>query len=60
MTLWPWMQDFDPIGVGARDLREWFAASLKAFDFPAITLAHQVVPSTQQVQANQLRKLRVR
>src|SRR6201982_1342965 len=26
------VQDFDPIGVGARDLREWLLLQLKAFD----------------------------
>src|SRR5213594_2810077 len=51
------VQDFDPIGVGARDLRECLLLQLKAFD-PANTLAHQVVSEhLKQVQANQLKEI---
>jgi len=39
------VQDFDPIGVGARDLRECLLLQLHAFD-PTNTLAYQVVSST--------------
>jgi RNA polymerase sigma-54 factor len=49
------VQDFDPIGVGARDLRECLLLQLKAFD-PANTLAQQIVSEhLKQVQANQLK-----
>jgi len=51
------VQDFDPIGVGARDLRECLLLQLKAFD-PTNTLAHQVVSEhLKQVQANQLKEI---
>src|SRR5258707_3405480 len=46
------VQDFDPIGVGARDLRECLLLQLKAFD-PQNTLAHQIVSEhLKQVQSN--------
>jgi len=32
MMRWQLVQDFDPIGVGARDLRECLLLQLKAFD----------------------------
>src|SRR5258707_4453039 len=49
------VQDFDPIGVGARDLRECLLLQLKAFD-PQNTLAQQIVSEhLKQVQANQLK-----
>ena len=45
------VQDFDPIGVGARDLRECLLLQLKAFD-PQNTLAQQIVSEhLKQVQA---------
>jgi RNA polymerase sigma-54 factor len=51
------VQDFDPIGVGARDLRECLLLQLKAFD-PTNTLAHQIVSEhLKQVQANQLKEV---
>src|SRR6266851_3116721 len=51
------VQDFDPIGVGARDLRECLLLQLKAFD-PQNTLAHQIVSEhLKQVQANQLKEI---
>src|SRR5438874_294121 len=51
------VQDFDPIGVGARDLRECLLLQLKAFD-PTNTLAHQVVSEhLKQVQTNQLKEI---
>jgi RNA polymerase sigma-54 factor len=51
------VQDFDPIGVGARDLRECLLLQLKAFD-PQNTLAHQIVSEhLKQVQANQLKEV---
>src|ERR1700724_2776156 len=47
------VQDFDPIGVGARDLRECLLLQLKAFD-PQNTLAQQIVSEhLRQVQSNQ-------
>jgi len=49
------VQDFDPIGVGARDLRECLLLQLKAFD-PQNTLAQQIVSEhLKQVQSNQLK-----
>src|ERR1700738_1307799 len=49
------VQDFDPIGVGARDLRECLLLQLKAFD-PHNTLAQQIVSDyLKQVQSNQLK-----
>src|SRR6204780_1671457 len=49
------VQDFDPIGVGARDLRECLLLQLKAFD-PQNTLAQQIVSDyLKQVQSNQLK-----
>ena len=36
------VQEFDPTGVGARDLRECLLMQLKAFD-PENTLAQQIV-----------------
>jgi RNA polymerase sigma-54 factor len=51
------VQEFDPIGVGARDLRECLLLQLKAFD-PQNTLAQQVVSDhLKQVQANQLKEI---
>ena len=51
------VQDFDPIGVGARDLRECLLLQLKAFD-PTNTLAQQIVSEhLEQVQANQLKEV---
>jgi RNA polymerase sigma-54 factor len=51
------VQDFDPIGVGARDLRECLLLQLKAFD-PQNTLAHQIVSDhLKQVQSNQLKEI---
>src|SRR5256714_2395469 len=49
------VQDFDPIGVGARDLRECLLLQLKAFD-PQNALAQQIVSEhLKQVQSNQLK-----
>jgi len=51
------VQDFDPMGVGARDLRECLLLQLKAFD-PGNTLAYQIVSEhLKQVQANQLKEI---
>ena len=51
------VQDFDPIGVGARDLRECLLLQLHAFD-PTNTLAHQIVyEHMKQVQTNQLKEI---
>ena len=51
------VQDFDPIGVGARDLRECLLLQLKAFD-PQNTLAQQIVSDhLKQVQSNQLKEI---
>src|SRR5579885_1186721 len=51
------VQDFDPIGVGARDLRECLLLQLKAFD-PQNALAAQIVSDhLKQVQANQLKEV---
>jgi len=51
------VQDFDPIGVGARDLRECLLLQLKAFD-PQNTLAQQIVSEhLKQAQANQLKEI---
>lgn len=51
------VQDFDPIGVGARDLRECLLLQLKAFD-PQNGLAQQIVSDhLKQVQANQLKEI---
>ena len=51
------VQDFDPIGVGARDLRECLLLQLKAFD-PQNTLTQQVVSDhLKQVQSNQLKEI---
>jgi RNA polymerase sigma-54 factor len=51
------VQDFDPIGVGARDLRECLLLQLKAFD-PQNTLAYQIVSDhLKQVQSNQLKEI---
>jgi RNA polymerase sigma-54 factor len=51
------VQELDPIGVGARDLRECLLLQLKAFD-PQNTLAHQIVADhLKQVQANQLKEI---
>jgi len=51
------IQEFDPIGVGARDLRECLLLQLKAFD-PQNTLAQQIVSEhLKQVQSNQLKEI---
>src|SRR5258707_12008806 len=51
------VQDFDPIGVGARDLRECLLLQLKAFD-PQNTLAQQIVSEhLKQGQWNQLKEV---
>ncbi|HUL15819.1 MAG TPA: RNA polymerase factor sigma-54 [Terriglobales bacterium] len=51
------VQDFDPIGVGTRDLRECLLRQLKAFD-PQNTLAQQIVSDhLKQVQSNQLKEV---
>jgi RNA polymerase sigma-54 factor len=51
------VQDFDPIGVGTRDLRECLLRQLKAFD-PQNTLAQQIVSEhLKQVQSNQLKEI---
>ncbi len=51
------VQDFDPIGVGARDLRECLLLQLKAFD-PQNTLAQQIVSDhLRQVQSNQIKEI---
>src|SRR5271154_2900780 len=51
------VQDFDPIGVGARDLRECLLLQLKAFDSQN-TLAQQIVSEhLKQVQSNQLKEI---
>jgi RNA polymerase sigma-54 factor len=51
------VQDLDPIGVGARDLRECLLLQLKAFD-PQNTLAQQIVSDhLKQVQSNQLKEI---
>lgn len=51
------VQEFDPIGVGARDLRECLLLQLKAFD-PQNTLAQQIVSDhLKQVQSNQLKEV---
>ena len=51
------VQEFDPIGVGTRDLRECLLLQLKAFD-PQNTLAQQIVSEhLKQVQANQLKEI---
>src|SRR5689334_8678520 len=51
------IQEFDPIGVGSRDLRECLLLQLKAFD-PQNTLAQQVVSEhLKQVQSNQLKEV---
>src|ERR1700752_1346311 len=51
------VQDFGPIGVGARDLRECLLLQLKAFD-PQNTLAQQIVSEhLKQVQLNQLKEI---
>jgi len=51
------VQEFDPIGVGARDLRECLLLQLKAFD-PQNTLGQQIVSDyLKQVQSNQLKEI---
>jgi RNA polymerase sigma-54 factor len=51
------VQEFDPIGVGTRDLRECLLLQLKAFDAQN-TLAQQIVSDhLKQVQANQLKEI---
>ena len=54
------VQDFDPIGVGARDLRECLLLQIKAFD-PQNTLAQQIVSDhLKQVQAQSAEGSRAR
>ena len=51
------VQEFDPLGVGARDLRECLLMQLKTLD-PQNTLAQQVVADhLKLVQANQLKEI---
>ena len=51
------VQEFDPLGVGARDLRECLLLQLKTLD-PQNTLAQQIVSEhLKQVQANQLKEI---
>src|SRR6202030_3710883 len=51
------VQDFDPIGVCAHDLRECLLLQIKAFD-PTNTLAQQIVSEyLKQVQSNQLKEI---
>src|SRR6266404_5888428 len=51
------VQDFDPIGIGARDLRECLLLQLKAFD-PQNTLAQQIVSEhLKQIQSNQMKEV---
>src|SRR5256886_16946008 len=51
------IEEFDPIGVGSRDLRECLFLQLKAFD-PQNTLAQQIVSEhLKQVQSNQLKEI---
>jgi len=51
------VQEFDPMGVGARDLRECLLLQLKAFD-PQNALAQQIVSEhLKQVQSNQLKEI---
>jgi RNA polymerase sigma-54 factor len=51
------IQEFDPIGVGAHDLRECLLLQLKAFD-PQNTLGQQIVSEhLKQVQSNQLKEI---
>jgi RNA polymerase sigma-54 factor len=53
------VQEFDPLGVGARDLRECLLLQLKTFDPQKQNpLAHQIVSDhLKQVQANQLKEI---
>jgi len=51
------VQEFDPLGVGARDLRESLLLQLKTLD-PQNQLAQQIVSEyLKQVQTNQLKKI---
>lgn len=51
------VQEFDPLGVAARDLRECLLLQLRALD-PQNTLAQQIVAEhLKQVQANQLKEI---
>ncbi len=51
------VQEFDPLGVGARDVRECLLIQLKTLD-PQNTLAHQIVGEhLKQVQSNQLKEI---
>ena len=51
------IQEFDPMGVGARDLRECLLLQLKAFD-PQNALGQQIVSEhLKQVQTNQLKEI---
>ena len=51
------VQEFDPIGVGARDLRECLLLQIKAFD-PQNTLAQQIIADhLKLLQNNQLKEV---
>ena len=51
------VQEFDPLGVAARDLRECLLLQLKALD-PNHTLAHQIVANhLKALQSNQLKEI---
>jgi len=51
------VQEFDPLGVGARDLRECLLTQLRTLD-PQNTLAQQVVSDhLKQLQSNQLKEI---
>ena len=51
------VQEFDPLGVAARDLRECLLTQLRTLD-PQNTLAHQVVADhLKQLQSNQLKEI---
>src|SRR5712692_4725788 len=51
------VQEFDPLGVGARDLSECLLTQLRTLD-PQNTLAHQIVADhLKQLQSNQLKEI---
>jgi len=51
------VQEFDPLGVGARDLRECLLTQLRTLD-PQNTLAQQIVSDhLKQLQSNQLKEI---
>ena len=51
------VQEFDPLGVGARDLRECLLTQLRTLD-PQNTLAQQIVADhLKQLQSNQLKEI---